>query len=243
MPKLDITSYSFSIGSEKRFLAAVMSDVHGEEYGYILDEVSKRSPDLIFIPGDIIGGHAETAGNGGKFLFDCQSIAPSYMSLGNHERMGAGDVADICRRSGVVLLDNSYSVVYGVAVGGLTSGYVRQTGRINKGHFKKTPPPDLGWLRSFAGLSIPKILLCHHPEYYPRYIKQLNIDLCLSGHAHGGQWRFFGIPVFAPDQTFFPKYAQGVHDGRLVVSRGLANNAPVPRIGNPRELVFIEINP
>ena len=103
-----------------------------------------------------------------------------------------------------------------------------------------TPPPNLKWLGNFAALSGYKILLNHHPEYYPEYIKELDIDLILSGHAHGGQIRFFGTGLFAPGQGFFPKYTSGIHDGRLIVSRGLANNAPpIPRLFNSRELIFI----
>jgi len=86
-----------------------------------------------------------------------------------------------------------------------------------------------------------KILLSHHPEYYAQYIKATKIDLTVSGHAHGGQWRFFGQGIFAPGQGFFPKYTAGVHDDRLIISRGLGNPHPIPRFNNPPELVIVEI--
>ena len=88
-----------------------------------------------------------------------------------------------------------------------------------------------------------KVLLSHHPEYYPEYIKDLDIDLILSGHAHGGQLRFFGRGLFAPGQGLLPKYTSGIHDGRMIVSRGLANNAPpIPRLFNSKELIFIDLH-
>jgi predicted MPP superfamily phosphohydrolase len=108
-------------------------------------------------------------------------------------------------------------------------------------HFDKTPAPNLEWLEKFSHLRGPKILLSHHPEYYPKYIKDLGIDLTLSGHAHGGQWRFFNRGVFAPGQGIFPKYTSGLYDGKLIVSRGLGNQTPYPRINNEEEIIVIDI--
>jgi len=87
-----------------------------------------------------------------------------------------------------------------------------------------------------------KILLCHHPEYYERYIRGLDIDLTLSGHAHGGQIRIFGQGLFAPGQGILPQVTSGLYDGRLIVSRGLCNTAwPIPRLNNETELVMVEL--
>ena len=92
-----------------------------------------------------------------------------------------------------------------------------------------------------------KILLSHHPEYYPRYLEGRNIDLIFSGHAHGGQWRipFVLNGLYAPDQGLFPKYAGGKYekDGSvMIVSRGLARETtPVPRIFNRPEIVIVNI--
>jgi predicted MPP superfamily phosphohydrolase len=112
-----------------------------------------------------------------------------------------------------------------------------------------------------------RILLCHHPEYRDRYLRKLSaqsdgrgvpsagrndqaenldIDLILSGHAHGGQWRLYNpfkrqwIGVFAPGQGLWPRWTKGVYEGRLVVSAGLSNTVSVPRLFNPTEIVYIE---
>ena len=87
------------------------------------------------------------------------------------------------------------------------------------------------------------LLLCHHPEYFDRYLRDYPIDLTVSGHAHGGQWRVFGRGVYAPDQGLFPKYTSGLHEDRLVISRGVANTVPfAPRLFNPCEVVTVEVN-
>ena len=84
------------------------------------------------------------------------------------------------------------------------------------------------------------MLLCHHPEYYEKYLKDRPIDLIVSGHAHGGQWRFFGRGVLAPGQGLFPKYTYGVHDDRLVIGTGLKKGSVlIPRLFNSPEVVFI----
>ena len=87
-----------------------------------------------------------------------------------------------------------------------------------------------------------KILLCHYPHYYERCLKDVPVDLVLSGHAHGGQWRIFGRGVYAPHQGLFPKYTSGIHSGNHIISRGVVNNAkPIPRFFNPCEVIEIKI--
>ena len=87
-----------------------------------------------------------------------------------------------------------------------------------------------------------KVLLCHYPHYYESILKNSQFDLILSGHAHGGQWRFLGRGVYAPHQGIFPKYTSGLHDGRHIISRGCVNNArPIPRLFNPCEILEVTI--
>jgi len=237
--KLDITEYRINAPVTEPFTAAFVSDTHGEDPAFWLSECDKRRTDVFLIPGDITDRHKEDPATAASLLCELTARAPVFMSLGNHERMSADFVREAAAKAGAVLLEESTATFGGITIGGLTSGYVTEPGRLKQGHFRKTPPPDLEFAKRFAALDGYKLLLCHHPEYYPRYLKELDIDLILSGHAHGGQWRIFEHPVFAPDQAFFPKYAQGFHDGRLIVGRGLANNGPAPRFGNNRELLFL----
>ena len=52
------------------------------------------------------------------------------------------------------------------------------------------------------------ILLSHRPELFDDYCSY-GIDVVFSGHAHGGQWRIFGMGAYAPHQGIFPKYTSG----------------------------------
>ncbi len=238
---MKITTYEVKAPVSRAFTAALVADMHDKPHEAVLAAVADRKADVIFNTGDIIDGHGSRAERADRFLADCAAVAPTFMSWGNHEAGAIDFVREAAANAGVVILENSYTQIYGIKVGGLISGFIEQNKK--QGLDKRTPPPNTGWLAEFASLDGYKVLLNHHPEYYPKYVKPLNIDLTLSGHAHGGQWRIFGRGFFAPGQGFFPKYTEGFTDGRLIVSRGLANNAPAPRFFNPRELVFIEFSP
>ena len=159
--------------------------------------------------------------------------------------------------TGVTLLDNSWIERDGLVIGGLTSGYVTdyRTFRAESGSSDRYPrqesisgiggavhasahKPDTAWLSAFAAQTGFHILLSHHPEYLP--LIPSSIELVLSGHAHGGQWRVFNHGVWAPEQGSWPKWTRGVYAGRLVVSAGLSNTTWIPRIWNPTEVVYVE---
>ena len=241
-----------SAAFRRKIRFALVCDLHAQDYKEPLELLRQAHPDYILFGGDMFEALNERFAERNEkvfpFLFEAAKIAPSFYCTGNHEDgavhselkglksfQGRGhryskDALEKIRRSGVRFLLDDCSVVDGIAFGGLASGIVRANGM-----------PDLEFLRRFAALEYPKVLICHHPEYYEKYIKDLPIDLTVSGHAHGGQWRFFGRGVFAPGQGLFPKYTSGVYDGRLVVSRGLKRTVVPPRIFNPCEVVIIDI--
>ncbi len=217
----------------------VAADLHGKNSGNAIELLRGVKPDLILSPGDMFENAAkwdveeDFHRRSFHFLKEAVKIAPVYLSLGNHERGMSEENGKKLRRAGITLLDNRFVTLKdGIHLGGLTSHYIG-------GH----DTPDLDFLAEFAALPSLKLLLCHHPEYYPKYIRQTPIDVVISGHAHGGQWRFFDRGVYAPGQGFFPHYTSGVYDNRLCVSRGMANTVPVPRFFNPRELILLHLIP
>ena len=256
--KICVSSYKISTGRFERPLRfALLSDLHsreGMDVSGIVSLVREASPDYILMPGDVLerldGKCEEQKASGFELMRASAEIAPVFYSIGNHENGGIRSwdklkwsrikclpkfyhPTDLSRieKCGVELIDDGYVVRDGIAFGGIASGL------INMGR-----EPSLEWLDEFCALDMPKVLLCHHPEYYPEYLKGRSIDLIVSGHAHGGQWRIFGRGVFAPGQGIFPKYTSGVHDGVLVVSRGLKPSGTIPRIFNPPEVVIIDID-
>lgn len=86
------------------------------------------------------------------------------------------------------------------------------------------------------------LLLSHRPEYLEMY-DQYPVDLCLSGHAHGGQFRlpFIG-GIYAPGQGFLPEYTMGLYetdDLEMYVGTGIGNSVIPVRVFNPPEIITI----
>ena len=232
---MKITDYTLSATTNKDVKFVFISDLHGYDNNKILNEIDKINPDAVLASGDMVHDDKNYK-DGIEFLRLCSEKYPTFCSLGNHEMKLSVDIRAMIRESGATLLDNEYTEYMGIKIGGLSTGY--QQGD-KQGRTKTTPYPNMEFANSFAKENGYKILLSHHPEYYGKYLKDLDINLILSGHAHGGQWRFFGRGVFAPGQGLFPKYTSGMYDNKLIVSRGIGNQMLVPRINNSKEIIAL----
>jgi predicted MPP superfamily phosphohydrolase len=222
------------------------------------------------VPGELIMDHAH---NAIAFLRGCAAIAPTYVSLGNHEYMLTEHDLEKVRKTGVILVDNEWVEVdlakngekQRILVGGLSAHKVTRYNRYRRicraeGNvdryperdwkvYTSIPSDDTEWMADFEAQEGFKILLCHHPEYWcckRPWLFRRPIDLVLAGHAHGGQIRIgrkHGL--FAPGQGLLAWLIEGVHEGPhgcMVITRGVTNSAwPVPRIGTPCELVYLEV--
>lgn len=212
----------------------VLADLHNGFLPTLPDLLFKAKVDMIAIVGDLYEGPPRKE----AFAFDCveqvleacSQTAPTFYVQGNHDRSSHPQMDVWLNRYHITRLSNEDIAWNGVWIGGITSAY-----------YQPNPTPDLAFAKAFSEREGYKILLCHHPEYYRRYLKDLPIDLILSGHNHGGQWAVLGHGLYVPGQGLFPPHTSGVTDNRLVVSRGLYNNARIPRIGTPTELVVVEI--
>ncbi|MDR0314935.1 MAG: metallophosphoesterase [Oscillospiraceae bacterium] len=213
---------SDKISKGKRIV--LLSDLHNEPYDQIIEKTKKAKPDAIMVAGDLVNRHNKTYDRVLSFFEQLSKISKTYFSYGNHEIIFNVLTKEEIEATGAILLDNEYTK-YGdeFIIGG------------------QTPYADFDWLTDFEHQKGFKILLCHHPEYYPRYLKYKKVDLILSGHAHGGQMRPFGIALFAPGQGFFPEYTFGYYDEKMIVGRGLAHGGLIPRMFNSTEVVVVDI--
>ncbi len=229
--------------SEQRIIAdiasplrlAVVADLHNREGKRVAELVLSLAPDAVLIPGDLY----ETPPRRSYYAYEealafLEAVSPHipvFYAPGNHDYKEPDDVVNKMHALGVTRLYNASVTWRDIHIGGVVSAqYV-------KGH-----EPNTMFIDAFSTLPGYKLLLCHHPEYF-RHIRRTNIDLTVSGHAHGGQWRVFGRGIFSPGQGLFPKYTSGLYEGRLLVSRGLKISTPIPRFGNPREIVMLSLIP
>ena len=233
LPLLSDYHIRFSLPSPLTFL--FLSDLHECRISPLLRWVREKHPDAVLVAGDVVQNENKYE-NGLLFLRKASAQCPVFLSIGNHDLRLRDDGMQLLRETGAEVLDDRAAGFGGLLLGGLSSGFSQSQSTLDT-----TPEPDLGFLSHFAAMDGRKLLLCHHPEYYARYIRSLPIDLTLSGHAHGGQWRIFGRGIFAPGQGLFPKYTSGLYDGRLLVSRGLGNPCGIPRFFNPPEGILLTI--
>lgn len=247
----------YNIQASVNLIITLIADFHNIDPESTIRSLSAHYPDIIAIAGDFLVGYrpkgdgliVESQENVLPFLSACVGVAPTYVSLGNHEWIISDEDIELLCLTGAVLLDNSCVVHEGIALGGSTSAIVwnYQTFRAGTGERYPYRPKhtgvvrtEIGWLDELERVEGFRVLMCHHSEYYPRYLQGKQIDLNLSGHAHGEQDHFFGRGLYAPGQGWLPEYTSGVYDGRLVVSHGLVNtDSPAPRIFNPIEIVYI----
>lgn len=255
---MEISYYSIQGPANTRI--ALVSDLHERKPDEVIQKLKEIQPDLICVVGDMLERtdkgvdprnkkdnprffhllHAlahivndllfllfknegnPCSENTYAFFFLCQEIAPVYYSLGNHEYYLNDRDKDVLKKCQVTLLDNDWIQKGDLVIGGVS------------------PNIDEKMLNGFEKQKGFKLLLCHHPEFYEKYIQDRKIDCVLSGHAHGGQIRLFHRGLFSPNQGFFPKYTKGKY-GKLIVSAGCSNTAAIPRINNPEEIVCIDI--
>ena len=190
-------------------------------------------PDYIVLPGDIVNKKFDSYydENARNFIYKLLKLAPVLYSLGNHENPEPCEYYDLLSSTGVILLNGGTRAFPN---DNLIFGGLVWEGQDN---FADT----LSMLSNSVYFSI---LLCHKPEMYEKFVRDTNIDLMIAGHAHGGQIRIFGIPLYASVQGFFPKYIDGLYDNRLLVSNGVANTHKIiPRIGNKPSIIELNLLP
>lgn len=199
--------------------------------------------DAICIGGDLVNRHRRHGWhNAARFLREAPKVAPTFYNIGNHERLlpDAAEYQSQVQASGVTVLDDRFLPFRGIVLGGVSS-VEKKPGmpRVQEQLAAKKP-----FLRQMAAQEGFKLLLCHHPEYYAPLIAKFDIDLTLSGHAHGGQVRLGHQGIYSPGQGLFPKLTSGFYfNNRLFVSRGMTNSACAPRLWCPCELVMVHLLP
>lgn len=220
---------------------AVCPDFHDGDVRALCHAV--QGADAILIVGDLVDRHAHRSNgydNAVRFLQDAPDIAPTFYSLGNHERkhQGLGDYWPQVARSRVTVLDDGFVHFGGIVLGGLSSIRAGEDAPERAVQLAQKQP----FLRDMASQEGYKLLMCHHPEYFAEAVSAHAIDLTLSGHAHGGQVRIGRQGLYAPGQGILPRLTSGFYaQERLLVSRGVTNATWAPRIHCACEVILLHL--
>ena len=232
------------------FRIAHVSDLHNTEIGKdnekLLAMLQDAEPDIIAITGDLIDSRNTDVEVALQFIREAVKIAPCYYVTGNHEsRISEYSVLKAgMETAGVVILEDARTEI---SLGGETItliGVNDPSFRTNDLSGDSVTVMDAKLTQLHGDDNEFTILLSHRPELFDTYV-QNNIDLVLSGHAHGGQLRlpFIGGLV-APHQGMFPEYDAGLYteeNTNMIVSRGVGNSIFPFRINNRPEVILIEL--
>lgn len=231
------------------FKIAVISDLHNAEFGtdnsHLLKLIEFEAPDMIAITGDLIDSNRTDLGIAEEFIDQVVDIAPCYYVTGNHEAWIGAEYQEpekmLLDKGVIVLHDETVKLVRddgSIQIAGLDDPAFSGEAAADGEELIKSRLKDMEIDDSFC------ILLSHRPEIFDVYVS-MDIDLVLSGHAHGGQFRLpFMGGLIAPDQGFLPEYDAGkyIEDNTLmIVSRGLGNSIIPIRFNNDPELVIVEL--
>jgi len=221
-----------------------LSDVHGRQYGEdnakLLELVALQNPDVIAVTGDLIDRYPNLK-NAEALIAGLVKIAPVYYITGNHE-WDSGKTAElfeILESYGAYIMHDEYVLLQE------DDAYIILAGVQDPNSWEIRMSPEA--LMSAVTEAYPnayRILLAHRSGYDKAY-PQLETDLIICGHAHGGIIRlpFIG-GLLGTRRNLFPddedsSIGEGSYD--IIVSHGLGDSVVYPRLFNNPELVVIKL--
>jgi uncharacterized protein len=218
-----------------------LTDIHAglymtrKEMRRYADQVIELQPDLFVLTGDYIS-------NSAAFLPGCigemarvQARYGTFAILGNHEHWyGILDgIQEVFKRFHIPLLINAHQRIETergmFAVVGIDD---LRTGR-----------PDLEAALRGLEPNLPRLLLSHRPEIFPKAAAH-GIPLTLAGHYHGGQIK---LPLPGKDISlahYWTPYPEGLYridTSHLYVSRGIGTTFTPIRLNAPPEVTLLHL--
>lgn len=255
-------AYSVSSGAISREIRIVLvSDLHGHSFGKdnenLVRMIGEEEPDLILMAGDFLNQDSPSADLVTTLADKLVDIAPTYFSLGNHEkefmeRTGIDLTAKLAG-VGVRVLELEYEDIeikgQTIRLGGMYD-YAFAMGGWNSTDPADMEPEIYEFLTEFQDTDSFKLMMSHRPESFVlgQASQTWEVDMVVCGHTHGGQ---VVLPVlgglYAPDQGIWPKYVHGLYEKDrigLLITSGLGSNPQLaPRFCNPPEIAVLTLSP
>ena len=224
---------------------AQISDVHSADIqGELQTALREAAPDLIVFTGDLVNREDRDLSCALSLAAMAAQIAPAYYAPGNHEADNPcyPELREGLEEAGITVLENeSVQLWYRgarVNIIGLLDLAFHPQGR------ERAREELPGLIQDLTLPGALNVALSHRPSLLEEYAAG-GADLVFSGHAHGGQVRVPVVgPLFSTDEGIFPDHTAGVYPAGetwVVVSRGLGNGTPFPRLWNAPELVAVTL--
>lgn len=248
------TFYNVSTDKQVEDLRIVLlSDLHLSEFGEdnieLVDRITSLEPDIIAVAGDMNIDENDDYSVVTTLMKQLVDVAPVYYAPGNHEWAGMWahgsrqiefDLKDI----GVHWMSEAYETVEINGNSVMIGGFFEWPGSTLEREGSKRVADDMNGLTNDLS-DVYTVLICHCPEVLYTSLEDYQFDLVLSGHAHGGQVRIGSQGLWSTSQGWLPEYTSGVQElghSQVVISRGLGDSEPYPRIFNQPEVVVVDVN-
>jgi predicted MPP superfamily phosphohydrolase len=229
------------------FRIVQLSDLHGMEFGTdntrLVEKVAAEAPDLIALTGDFLdeGRTEDELQRLSVLLPKLTAIAPVYFVSGNHDWASGAleELAALLERTGCTYLRNRYVTLTRGGESIVLAGVEDPNGWAGQ------IEPDALCAEADAACPGSFTLLLGHRNYWAARYGDIQADLILCGHSHGGVIRLpFAGGVLGTEHNLFPKYDAGEFPcgrGSVIISRGLGGNGVLlpPRFNNTPELVTV----
>lgn len=238
---IDWNYFDISKSEKDKIKIIQISDLHFDQLKYFHKSIAKKinsiKPDLIFITGDSVD-KTEKIKPLNEFLELIDNSIKKYAITGNWEYWGNVNLTELKRiysKNNCELLINENRTVSLknreisiIGIDDFVGGHADFRKAVE--NLKETET---------------NIVLSHCPEHRDIITKQkgnINIDLVLSGHTHGGQITFLGIVPFKPRGS--GEYLKGWYkesEPKMYISKGIGTSMLPVRFGARAEMVEMEI--
>lgn len=224
------------------FRIAQISDLHLEPYttarqiARVVKLCNSLQPDLVAMTGDFVTYNARPAGKLAEILSELKATYGVYASLGNHDfQSGHEHVVYALEQHKIPVLRNVCRTIHTdkgeLHLAGMDSRYVSSP------HLRTT-------LESWRE-NQPLVMMMHEPDVADDLADAKIHALQLSGHTHGGQLVFMGMPPSIHRRAKWgKKYLAGAYNVgtvRLYVNRGIGCVGVPLRVQCPPEVTEITL--
>lgn len=230
---IEWTEHDIAESESNKIKAIHLTDLHLRNiksvHKSIADRINKERPDVLFFTGDSIERNKNLPVFE-DFLSLINTHIPKIAILGNKESSGRIDLQKLegiyVNHNGILLINEPYLLK-------IKNREINIIGLDDLVHGQ----PDIKKSTADIDKSLPTIILSHCPAYREQidlFSKEQEIrpKLILSGHTHGGQVTFFGIPFLTPYGS--GNYVKGWYNNeisKMYVSKGVGTTVVPLRFG------------
>ena len=229
------------------FRIVQISDFHASAVPGLISEIKSENPDIIVSTGDLVHDYGSYE-PGVRLARRLSEITDTYSVTGNHDlrRSDFRKFQSELDKTGTKTLHNESVII------------TRNNASITLSGIEDPFSEDGNTITDNVNNSISKIsktenyhIVLFHRANHMDLLRDKGFDLVLSGHMHGGQFRFpSGRGICAPKSSWgsgsamlIPKYFGGHYkygNMDMIVNRGLGNPMIIPRLFNrPENTVII----